>query len=261
MPDPINSAKQRLAANQAAIGFSIRQSRTVDVAQIAKTCGYDWLFIDMEHGALDLETAAQISLAALAVGIAPIVRVPGHEHHHATRVLDAGALGIVVPHVDTPEQARRVVDQCRFPPTGHRSIPGALPQLGFEAMPVAQAMAKVDAATLLVVMLETEQAIANADAIAAIEGIDVLLIGSNDLTADMGIPGQFGDAKLERAYDVVVNAARRHGKHAGLGGIYEEKTMAHFIRKGVHFVLGGSDLAFMMAGARTRASFLRSLPL
>jgi 2-keto-3-deoxy-L-rhamnonate aldolase RhmA len=261
MPDLINSAKQRLAADQAAIGFGIRQSRTVDVAQIARTCGFDWLFIDMEHGALDLETAAQISLAALAVGIAPIVRVPGIEHHHATRALDAGALGIVVPHVDTAEQARRVADQCRFPPTGHRSIPGGLPQLGFAAMPVADAMAKVDAATLLVVMLETEEAIANADAIAAVDGIDVLLIGSNDLTADMGIPGQFGDAKLDRAYDVVIAAARRHGKHAGLGGIYEEKLMDHFIRKGARFVLGGADLAFMMAGARNRAAFLRAVPL
>ena len=122
-------------------------------------------------------------------------------------------------------------------------------------------MAKVDAATLLVVMLETQEAIANADAIAAVDGIDVLLIGSNDLTADMGIAGQFGDAKLDSAYDVVVKAARRHGKHAGLGGIYEEKAMAHFIKKGVHFILGGSDLAFMMAGAKGRASFLRSLPL
>jgi 2-keto-3-deoxy-L-rhamnonate aldolase RhmA len=261
MADPINSAKQRLAANQPAIGFNIRQSRTVDVAQIAKTCGFDWLFIDMEHGALDLETAAQISLAALAVGIAPIVRVPGFEHHHATRALDAGALGVVVPHVDTAEQARRIADQCRFPPNGHRSIVGALPQLGFESMPVAQAMAKADAATLVVVMIETEEAVANADAIAAVDGIDVLLIGSNDLTADMGITGQFGDPKLDSAYDVVIAAARRHGKHAGLGGIYEEKLMSHFIRKGARFVLGGSDLAFMMAGAKSRAAFLRSLPL
>jgi 2-keto-3-deoxy-L-rhamnonate aldolase RhmA len=261
MPDPVNSAKQRLAAGQAAIGFNIRQSRTVDIAQIAKTCGYDWLFIDMEHGALDLETAAQISIAALAVGIAPIVRVPGFEHHHATRVLDAGALGIVVPHVDTEEQARRIADQCRFPPNGHRSIVGNLPQFGFEALPAAQAMAKADAATLLVVMIETEQAVANADAIAAVEGIDVLLIGSNDLCADMGIAGQFGDPKLDRAYDVVIAAAKRHGKHAGVGGIYEEKLMSHFIRKGAHFVLGGSDLSFMMAGAKNRASFLRALSL
>jgi 2-keto-3-deoxy-L-rhamnonate aldolase RhmA len=110
-------------------------------------------------------------------------------------------------------------------------------------------------------MIETEEGVANADAIAAVDGIDVLLIGSNDLTGDMGIPGQFGDPKLDRAYDVVIAAAKKHGKHAGVGGIYDEKMMSHFIRKGAHFILGGSDLSFMMAGAKSRAAFLRSLQL
>jgi 2-keto-3-deoxy-L-rhamnonate aldolase RhmA len=261
MPEIVNAAKKRLDAGQPAIGFNLRQTRTVDIAMIAKTCGFDWIFIDMEHVAIDLDAAAQLCVAALGVGVAPIVRVPGHEHYHATKALDSGALGVIVPHVDTPAQAKRIADQCRFPPTGQRSIPGGLPQLGFESVPLPQAMKQVDAATLVVVMLETQEAIANADAIAAINGIDVLLIGSNDLCADMGIPGQFGDAKLDRAYDAVIAAAKRHGKHAGLGGIYDEALMAHFVKKGAHFLLGGSDLAFMMAGARKRAEFLRALPV
>ena len=172
----------------------------------------------------------------------------------------SGALGVIVPHVDTPAQAKRIADQCRFPPTGHRSIPGGLPQLGFEAVPLAQAMKQVDAATLVVVMLETQEAVANADAIAAVDGIDVLLIGSNDLCADIGIPGQFGDARIDKAYDTVIAAAKKHGKHAGLGGIYDEALMAHFVKKGARFLLGGSDLSFMMAGARKRAEFLRAIP-
>jgi 2-keto-3-deoxy-L-rhamnonate aldolase RhmA len=261
MPEIINPAKQRLAAGQPATGFNLRQARTVDIAQIAKTCGYDWLFLDMEHVAIDLDTVAQIAVTALAVGIAPIVRVPGYEHHHATRALDAGALGIIVPHVDTPQLAQRIADQCRFPPTGHRSITGALPQLGFEAVPPVKAMAMADAATLLVVMLETEEAIANADAIAAVDGIDVLLIGTNDLCADMGIVGQYTDPRVDKAYETVIAAAKRHRKHAGMGGIYDDKTMAHYIQKGARFILGGSDLAFMMAGARKRAEFLRSIPV
>ena len=256
MPEIVNSAKKRLDAGQSAIGFNLRQARTVDIAMIARTCGFDWLFIDMEHGAIDLDAAAQ-----LGVGIAPIVRVPGHEHYHAAKALDAGALGVIVPHVDTPAQAKRIADQCRFPPAGHRSITGSLPQLGFEAVPLAQAMKLVDAATLVVVMLETQEAIANADAIAATKGIDVLLIGSNDLCADIGIPGQFGDPRLDKAYDMVIQAAKKHGKHAGMGGIYDEALMAHFIRKGARFILGGSDLSFMMAGARKRAEALRAIPL
>jgi 2-keto-3-deoxy-L-rhamnonate aldolase RhmA len=261
MPEIVNSAKQRLDAGQPAIGFNLRQARTVDIAMIARTCGFDWLFIDMEHVAIDLDAAAQLCVAALGVGIAPIVRVPGHEHYHATKALDSGALGVIVPHVDTPAQAKRIADQCRFPPTGHRSIPGGLPQLGFEALPLAKAMGLVDAATLVVVMLETQEAIANADAIAAIKGIDVLLIGSNDLCADIGIPGQYGDPRIDKAYDAVIAATKKHGKHAGLGGIYDEALMAHFVKKGARFLLGGSDLSFMMAGARKRAEFLRALPV
>ena len=104
-----NHTMQQLAAGKLAIGMGLRLARTVDIATIGKTCGYDWLFIDMEHNSMDVDTAAQISMASLAVGITPIVRVPGKEHHHASRLLDAGAQGIVVPHVDTIEEAKRAV--------------------------------------------------------------------------------------------------------------------------------------------------------
>ncbi|HKC44523.1 MAG TPA: aldolase/citrate lyase family protein, partial [Burkholderiales bacterium] len=100
-----NQTKRRLAAGGLAIGLGLRLARTVDIATIAKACDYDWLFIDMEHGSLDVDRAAQIAVAALAVGVTPIARVPGPEHYHASRLLDAGAQGIVVPHVDTAAQA------------------------------------------------------------------------------------------------------------------------------------------------------------
>ena len=102
-----NAARDRLAAGELALGVGIRQSRTVDIASIMKACGYDWLFLDLEHNSMDLDTAVQISVAALAVGIAPIARVPAGQHWLATRILDGGGLGIVMPHVDTVEEARR----------------------------------------------------------------------------------------------------------------------------------------------------------
>jgi len=115
-----NHTKQQLAEGKIAIGMGLRLSRTVDIATIGKTCGFDWLFIDMEHKSMDVDTAAQISMAALPLGITPIVRVPGKEHHHGSRLLDAGAQGIVVPHVDTIEEAERAVAYCKYPPVGHR---------------------------------------------------------------------------------------------------------------------------------------------
>jgi len=133
-----NHTKQQLAAGKLAIGFGLRLARSVDIATIGKTCGYDWLFIDMEHNSMDVDTAAQIAMAALPVGITPIVRVPGKEHFHASRLLDAGAQGIVVPHVDSVEEAQRAVSYCKYPPIGHRSVMGVLPQYGYRSVPVAE---------------------------------------------------------------------------------------------------------------------------
>lgn len=256
-----NTTKKKLEAGQMAIAFSVVHWRMANVAGIAKECGYDWLFIDMEHNTMDVDAAVQISVAALPTGITPIVRVPAHEHFHATRVLDGGAQGVVVPHVNTVEQARRVVENCKYPPIGHRSLTAPMPQLGFRTMPVADAIEALNRNTLVVAMLETPQAVDNADVIAAVEGIDALLIGTNDLAAEMGIPGQFGHTRVEAAYAAMIAATRKHGKFAGMGGVYDHALMEKFIRMGVRLLLGGGDVAFMMAAARTRSDFLKSLKL
>jgi len=261
MDQVTNHAKQRLAAGELALGMGVRQSRTVDIATIAKTCGFDWLFIDMEHSSLDVDLASQLAMASLGAGITPLVRVPGHEHYHASRLLDNGAQGIVAPHVDTVEEAKRIASACRYPPIGHRSVAGAQPQLGFRSVPVGEATKLVNAATLVVVMLETPKAIANADAIAQVEGVDVLLIGTNDLCAEMGAPGHLADPRVESAYKTVIDACRKHGKYPGMGGVYEPKLMEKYIQMGMRMILSGSDLSFMMAGARARTEFLRTVKI
>lgn len=256
-----NHTKQQLAAGKIAIGMGLRLARTVDIATIAKTCGYDWLFIDMEHNSMDVDTAAQIAMAALPVGVTPIVRVPGKEHHHASRLLDAGAQGIVVPHVDTVEEAERAVAYCKYPPVGHRSVMGVLPQFGYRSMPVAESTPIANAQTMVVVMLETPEAIAKADAIADVPGVDSILIGTNDLCAEMGIPGQFTDPRVEDAYRKVIAACHKHNIHPGMGGVYEPKLLEKYIGMGMRFILSGGDMGFLMAGARERANFLHGLKI
>ncbi|MGH7093772.1 MAG: HpcH/HpaI aldolase family protein, partial [Stellaceae bacterium] len=176
--DPVltNAARDKLEAGELALGVILRQARTVDIAPAMKACGFDWLFLDLEHNSMDLDTAVQISVAALGAGIAPIARVPAGQLWLATRVLDGGALGIVMPHVDTPEEAQRVARALRYPPRGHRSVAGGLPHLGYRKMSLRETCDAIDAATFVVVMLETPTAIANADKIAAVPGIDCLLI-------------------------------------------------------------------------------------
>ncbi|HKA44451.1 MAG TPA: aldolase/citrate lyase family protein [Burkholderiales bacterium] len=253
-----NHTKRQLAAGELALGMGVRNSRTVDIATVARTCDFDWLFIDMEHSSLDVDLASQLAMASLGAGITPIVRVPGHEHYHATRLLDNGAQGIVVPHVDTVEEAQRIASACRYPPQGKRSVAGAAPQFGFRNVPLGEATRLMNEETLVIAMLETPEAIANADAIAQVAGIDVLLIGTNDLCAEMGIPAQFADARVESAYKTVIAACRKHGRFPGMGGVYDPRLMSKYIGLGMRFILSGSDLSFIMAGARERSTALRA---
>jgi len=254
-----NHALDRLRAGELSLGVGLRQARTVDIGKIMKTAGFDWLFIDMEHNAMDVDMAVQISVAAQDAGITPIVRVPGFQHFHATRVLDGGAQGIVVPHVDDAATAAEMVSHVRYPPLGHRSVTGALPQLDFASHPMAETAEAVNRETLLVLMLETPTAIANADAIAAVPGVDALLIGTSDLTMEMGIPGQFDHPDVVAAYETMIAACRKHGKFPGMGGVYDPANMQRYIAMGARFILSGNDLAFLMAGARDRASSVRAM--
>jgi 4-hydroxy-2-oxoheptanedioate aldolase len=257
-PTLTNAVRERLAKHELALGIGIRQSRTVDIASIMKAAGYDWLFLDLEHNSMDLDTAVQISVAALGVGIAPIVRVPARQFWLATRALDGGALGIVMPHVDTPEEAEAVARHLRYPPLGQRSIAGGLPHLGYAQVSMGDTTAAINAATFLTVMLETPQAIANADKIAAVPGIDSLLIGTSDLSIEMGIAGQLGHERIVDAYKTVIEACRAHNKHPGMGGVYEPELMRRYIGMGMRFLLTGSDLGFMASGARECASAMRA---
>jgi 2-keto-3-deoxy-L-rhamnonate aldolase RhmA len=252
-----NHALRQLRAGKLAIGLGLRQARTVDIAQIAKTSGFDWLFIDCEHNSMDTDIAAQIAAASLAVGITPVVRVAGKEHWLASRMLDNGAQGIVVPHVESGLEAKRVADHCRFPPLGHRSMGGGLQQLGFAPMPVGEAARIVNEQTLVVVMLESPQGIANCEEIAATPGIDALLIGTNDLCFEMGIPGKFDDPRIAEAYKKVIAACRKHGKFPGMGGMYTAELLERHIGMGVQLILSGSDFSLLMQAAGARAKLVR----
>ena len=258
MPAVRNIARERLERGELSLGVGIRIVRTVEIAKAMMSAGLDWLFIDLEHGALSIETASQIAVAALDAGIAPIVRIPNGEFSIATRLLDNGALGIVVPHVETPDEARLVVEKLRYPPQGRRAVFSSVPQLDFKPMTPAD-MTALNAANLITVMLESPTAIENASAIAAVPGIDVLLIGTNDLCVEMGIPGELGHARVTAAYERMIAACREHGKWPGMGGIYDEPLMQRYIDMGARFILAGGDLGFLLGAATDRAEFLRKM--
>jgi 2-keto-3-deoxy-L-rhamnonate aldolase RhmA len=191
--------------------------------------------------------------------VTPIVRVCSGAIDEATRALDNGALGIVMPHVDTAKQARRIADAFRYPPLGSRSWGGPPAVYGYRPPATEEAQKAVNAEILTVVMLESPEAIENAADIAEVDGIDVLFIGTSDLTASMGISGQMGHRKVIDAYQTVGDACRKHGKILGMGGVYDTENASRYVGMGATFILTGSDHSYMMAGADQRVSFFNGL--
>jgi 2-keto-3-deoxy-L-rhamnonate aldolase RhmA len=254
-------ALARLEAGEVSLGVGIRHARVVDIAPLMRTCGFDWLFLDLEHSAMPLDTAAQISIAALDAGITPIVRIPIGDFSVATRLLDSGAMGIVHPHIESAEEARRLVDAVCYPPLGHRGVGGAIPQFGYRPVKLGEAIAELNRATLIAVMLETPEAVAQADEIAAVDGIDIVMIGTNDLALAMGHPQEFGHPDVVKAYETVAAACKRHGKYLGSGGVYDPELVNRYCRIGVRFLLAAGESNLMMAAGRQRVDLLRKMDL
>src|SRR6266446_6087485 len=194
-----NNVKEKLARGEVVASITVRLARSIEIARIAKTAGFDSIYVDVEHSSLSLETTSQICIAALEIGVAPFVRVPSTRPEHVSRALDGGALGVIAPHIRSAEEAREVVASAKFPPFGERSTGGGLPHLHYRSFPAAEANAAMNDATMVVVQFETADAIERAEEIAAVEGVDMVLMGTNDLLADMGLPGQFEHERAREA--------------------------------------------------------------
>ena len=255
----INPAKARMAAGEIALGMISRFARSGEIARIAKTSGHDFLFIDGQHSLYSRETINHLIQAALGVGVAPLVRVSGCHDAVAPILLDCGALGIVYPDVNTADDARAAVAACKFAPVGRRSVGGGYPQFNYQALPVPELTAAMNDAMLVVCMIETREGIANVEEIAEVEGVDVLLVGMNDLITDMGLPGGHGHPEVVAAVERVLTACRANGVFGGVGGDPDLARMAHYVTLGARFLPTQSDGAFLLREATRYAGSIRGL--
>jgi 2-keto-3-deoxy-L-rhamnonate aldolase RhmA len=255
-----NHAKEKLARGEVVASMTVRLVSGIEIARIAKTAGFDSLYVDMEHSSFSLATTGQICMAALAAGVTPLVRVPGTAE--VSRVLDGGALGVIAPHVRSAAEAREYVTAAKFPPLGERSAAGPLPHLHYRSFPAGEADAALNAATLLMVQFESDEALAKADEIAAVEGVDMVMIGTNDLLADWGLPGQFEHPRVRQAYAKTIAACRKHGKHVGVGGLSSRPQLAaEFVAMGARYVSTGTDLGFLLAACTAKAKEVQDIAL
>ena len=256
-PAVTHPLKEIFKAGKVALGLLTRLARSGEIARIAKTTGHDFVFMDGQHAAYNVETIAQIAQTALAIGIAPLVRVRSCDDPQTQVILDIGATGIVFPDVNTAAEAKRAVNRARFPPLGKRSVAGTYPVFDYRPMPMPDTVAALTENTLVVCMIETPEGLENVEAIAAVEGVDVIHVGLSDLLTSMGKPGAFGSPEHIGALDRVFAAAKKHGKIPGVGGDRHVQRQMDSIRKGAQFLTTNSDIAFLMAEATRVTSELR----
>lgn len=212
-PNPVKAA---LAAGESSFGTMVFEFFTPGLPQLARAAGADFVMYDMEHSGLGFETLkTQIGLCR-GIGLVPLVRVPATQYHFIARALDCGAMGVMVPMVETALQAALIVSCTRYPPAGVRGAAfGVAPHDDYSDLPVTEKIRLADARTLVICMIETVPGHANVEAIAAVPGVDACWLGHFDTTNFMGIAGQWDHPRYVAAVAGLVAACRRHGKAAG----------------------------------------------
>jgi 2-keto-3-deoxy-L-rhamnonate aldolase RhmA len=253
------SLRDALRSDRLVLCLALLNARTPDVPAIAAACGYDAVYVDLEHTSTSLDTTAMLCASALGAGISALVRVPSHDPSVIARVLDSGAVGVIVPHVNSKAEAQAVVDAARFPPIGHRSIAGLNAVSGYRPRPATELTAELERRTVVAVMIETPSAVEASDAIAAVEGLDMILLGPSDLTAEMGIHGQYENEHFHHAVESVAAACRSHGVALGVAGIKPLDLLSRFVDLGLRFISAGTDIGMMTEAATARAQALREL--
>jgi 2-keto-3-deoxy-L-rhamnonate aldolase RhmA len=240
-----NPVKALLREGKPVVGLTMTIP-SPDVALQAARLGFDFLWIEMEHSPITLESLRSIVLATSGTSCMPITRVPVNELWTAKRVLDAGSMGVIFPFTSTPELARQAVAACRYPPLGSRGSGPGLASLRWPAPGGYHDFA--DQSVLVVAIIEQVQAVERIDEIAATPGLDVLFVGPSDLSFSMGLRGRQDDPGLKEAIAKVLAAGKRHAVPVGRPAGPEQ--IAAFVKEGFQFFQAASELGMMAAGSR-----------
>jgi 4-hydroxy-2-oxoheptanedioate aldolase len=233
----VNTVMARLARRQPVAALGVRTSRTADIARLAKATGHHAIWIDLEHSTV------------------PFVRVPEREYGVIGRLLDAGAAGIIVPRIETAAQAADVVAACRFPPLGHRSAIATLPSVEYRRLSPTQLYDVANRSTVVKLLIESPRGIENIEAIARVEGVDLLGIGSNDLSAELGVAGGPVHPLLREAHDAALAACARAGKPLVIAGVADAAYIADCIHRGAApFLMTGIDTDLLLAAMHERVA-------
>ena len=241
-----NPLKKMLHEGKTVIGATLTVASAEIAAQLA-ALGYDFLWVEMEHSPITLETFRLMVLATRGLRAVPIARVPVNELWTAKRVLDSGALGVIFPFCSTPELAQQAVTACRYPPHGRR---GSGPGLAAFRWPSPEGYHTfADNNVLVVVIIEEERAVENVESIAATPGVDVIFVGTSDLSFSMGLRGQSGHPRVQEALKRIVAAGKAHNKFVGLP-VRDSEQVKKYTDQGFQWFQTPTELGLMARGAR-----------
>jgi 2-keto-3-deoxy-L-rhamnonate aldolase RhmA len=250
---------QRLRDAEPVLALGLRNARTPEIVRLASSAGFGVVWIDLEHSTIPVDGAASLAGAALDLGAEGWVRTPERDYGVIGRLLDAGVTGIIAPRVESADEAHQLVAAARFAPKGVRSQIGLLPQACYRRLPPAELMSLAEGRTSVHILLESARGIAAADAIAAIDGVDMLHVGVNDLSVDLGHVGNPEHQEVIDACMRVVATARRHGKLAAVGGLARPAQLHEFMRAGAApLIFAAIDTDLLWAGLTQRAQEWRT---
>jgi 2-keto-3-deoxy-L-rhamnonate aldolase RhmA len=252
-----NRLKRLLAEGKTPVGVFLIEFRQTAVLQILANCGFDFVVIDSEHGVFGIESIADLSRAARLLDITPIVRIPDHAYPWIAPVLDAGALGIMAPRIETTAQVAGVVRSMKYPPQGARGNAQGLGYMEFRAGPAPEVLARENEETFLIVQIETRGAVENLEAILATPGVDAALVGPNDLSIALGVPGQTDGPEVRAVIERVIEIGRRTGRASAVQ-MRDLEVAVRWLQRGIRIISCGSETTLLAQAGRAAVERLRA---
>ncbi len=253
----INTVKKALKEGKLQVGCSLSQIRSTEVPTILAKAGFDWTFLDGEHGRAGVETLADLSRASVAAGLCPIVRVADIQYALIARSLDCGAQGILLPRVETRDLLERAVSYVKFPPVGQRGFGMGAAHIEWEKATIPQMIAHFNENTMVVLQIESQLAVDRRDELLSVPGIDAVMIGPADLSVSLGVPGEFEHPRMVGAIELVRDSCVKHGVAPGIH--CRSAVLAKFWKdQGMKFLSTGSEASFMFEKASEVAASLKS---
>ena len=252
-----NSLRVKLERRETVVGTMITTFAEPDCARVMAEARLDYTFIDSEHTPFGMETIASLCDAARRFGLPPIVRVPNTEYHLMARRLDAGALGLMIPRVESAGQVERIVQSVYYPPVGVRGCAPRAVMMDYESVALPEFLQWSNENIVIVIQIESQEGLDRLDEILSVEGTHVALIGPTDMSVSLGVPGDMKSPKLWAAIEQVVAACERHGQAAGIHAGATEMTV-ECAKRGMRFLTCTSDGGLLARGARDMLASIRN---